>query len=382
MHKVKIIFFQPYIANWREEFLIRFKENTLNEYEVEILTGYHDKQKSNNSKRVVSNIADKILYSLNKNVSFKKQNYPIYFSPGLLFELIKRKPDVVITEGEINFFNNILIALYSLIFRKRYLWWSLGKVRNRKVNLINKVFSIPMTFLIKQSSYILARNTLAKEYYLKKGYKNNKIVLVPNSMDDRKIKKLQSQNNQFNMNTNNVLFIGSLIKEKKVDQLIYVINDLKEVIPDINLTIVGEGEEYNRLKKLTNDLKINNYVTFVGAVYDDVSQYFYKSNLVVLPGMGGLSIQHAMLHARPVVCTIADGIEHDLVINNETGFIIKANHKKEMYNSINNLLKDKNKTKTMGERAFKHVNENWNMNLMISKMKYAIEESDPNKKHS
>src|SRR5699024_6835646 len=98
----KIIFFQPYIANWREEFLIRFIDDTKDIFEVEVLTGYHDSKKIISSNRKSSKIVDKVLYSLNKNIKFKKQYYPIYFSPGLFFELVKRRPDVIVTEGEIN----------------------------------------------------------------------------------------------------------------------------------------------------------------------------------------------------------------------------------------------------------------------------------------
>jgi len=371
----KIIFFQPYIANWREEFLIRFIDDTKDIFEVEVLTGYHDSKKIISSNRKSSKIVDKVLYSLNKNIKFKKQYYPIYFSPGLFFELVKRRPDVIVTEGEINIFNNILISLYSILFRKKYLWWSLGKVRNRKENILNLIFNLPMNFLIKHANFILARNSLAKEYYLNKGYNDEKIILVPNSMDDNKIKKYMSSKNTYNLETNNILFIGKLIKEKNVDLLIDVVNDLSKEIKDIQLIIVGEGVEKNKLQKLSAQLNFNQNIVFTGAIYEGVSEQFYNSNLVVLPGMGGLSIQHAMLHARPVICTVADGIEHDLVINNKTGMIVESNSKEELFKSIKKFLNNKESTKLMGENALRHVNENWNMNIMIDEMKKAINES-------
>src|SRR5699024_10991419 len=123
----------------------------------------------------------------------------------------------------------------TTLFRKKYLWWSLGKVRNRKTNFISNLAQIPMKLLLKKADFILARNTLAKDYYKQKNYIDEKIILVPNSMDDRKVNFSLKNEITYPMKKNNILFIGTLMKQKRLELLINSINDLKEDIPDIKL---------------------------------------------------------------------------------------------------------------------------------------------------
>ncbi len=59
------------------------------------------------------------LKSWSPTLRYRSQIYPVYFSPGLLFQLIRDRPDCIITEGEINFLNNISVALYCLFFGNR-----------------------------------------------------------------------------------------------------------------------------------------------------------------------------------------------------------------------------------------------------------------------
>ncbi|EJG1422916.1 hypothetical protein CS267_RS24420, partial [Vibrio parahaemolyticus] len=126
---MKVAFFQPYLANWRIEFLEYFTEKFKSGEVVVYDGGFGGK---NDTKSVSGNSAKfkfKKLVSLSPVFKFKGQDYPFYFSPFLFFNLLKDKPDVIITEGEINFINNISIFIYCKFFNKKYVWWSLGKVR-------------------------------------------------------------------------------------------------------------------------------------------------------------------------------------------------------------------------------------------------------------
>src|SRR5690606_1435474 len=141
-------------------------------------------------KSVSNNYADfgvKKLSSLSPTLKFKGQKYPFYFSPFLFFHLIKDRPDVIVTEGEINFINNISIFIYCLFFGKKYVWWSLGKVRTRKKNIINKLLDPIVDFLLNKSNCVMTRTTWAKKYYTEvKGISEQKIIVAPNSMDEDK----------------------------------------------------------------------------------------------------------------------------------------------------------------------------------------------------
>ena len=88
------------------------------------------------------------------------------------------------------------------------------------------------------------------------------------------------------------------------------------------MDIVGDGPELENLKTLVNSLDAPSYIQFKGAVYEGetLSKLFLGSGVYVLAGMGGLSINEAMTHSLPVICSVADGTEKHLVYEGVNGY--------------------------------------------------------------
>ncbi|MDM1276171.1 glycosyltransferase family 4 protein [Acinetobacter indicus] len=376
---MKVAFFQPYLANWRITFLTRFIENT--KHEVIVYDGGFSSKKD--EKSVTNNNAVfevKKLSSLSPVLKFKGQNYPFYFSPFLFFNLIKDRPDVIITEGEINFINNISIFLYCLIFSKKYVWWSLGKVRTRKKNILNKVFDPLVNFLLKKSNCIMTRTSWAKKYYIEeKGIPENRVIIAPNSMDEDKARSevipTFVEELKLKYEGNRILYVGALTKEKRPKDLIdaynYLLNN-KLLLNNTYLWFVGAGPELDNLKKYTEQLGLNNNIIFFGKVFEGVGSYFEASDIVVVPGLGGLVINHAMIFGKPVVSGVADGTEFDLIEENISGHILKEDNIKTLALNINNVLKPEN-LERMSRAAKYKVDSFWNIKTMISRVEECIE---------
>jgi glycosyltransferase involved in cell wall biosynthesis len=47
-------------------------------------------------------------------------------------------------------------------------------------------------------------------------------------------------------------------------------------------------------------------------------------DVFVLPGLGGLAINDAMMCGKPVICGEADGTEKDLIIDGTTGYLLHS----------------------------------------------------------
>lgn len=376
---MKIAFFQPYLANWRIEFLTKFIEKS--SHSVIVYDGGFKSKKD--EKSVTNNNASfKInkLFSFSPILSFKGQKYPFYFSPFLIFSLIKDRPDVVITEGEINFINNISIFLYCFFFRKKYVWWSLGKVRTRSKNIINKILDPIINFLIHRSNCIMTRTTWAKDYYINDKLVNpEKVIVAPNSMDEDKARKevdqdlVRSLKSKFSGNV--ILYVGALTQDKKPRDLIEAFNYLyinNKFNKDTYLWFVGSGPEAESLKKYVSALGLVDKVIFFGKIFDGVGSYFEAADMVVVPGLGGLVINHAMIFGKPVVSRIADGTELDLIENNVSGYLLDNDDIESLALAINDVLIPENLF-SMSTSAKNKVDSFWNIKTMISRVEQCIE---------
>jgi glycosyltransferase involved in cell wall biosynthesis len=170
-------------------------------------------------------------------------------------------------------------------------------------------------------------------------------------------------------NPHRIIHIGRLIKWKKVDLLINVFADILQKYPQAELVIVGSGTEDNNLKEQVKKLNIERNVVFVGAVHEPnkLGQYLQASTIYVLAGAGGLSINDAMAFGKPVICSVADGTEKDLVIPYQTGFIFDNTNPKDLYEKIDYMFSNPEKCEEMGKNAEDIIQNKINIHVVASR---------------
>src|SRR5690606_13158578 len=79
-----------------------------------------------------------------------------------------------------------------------------------------------------------------------------------------------------------VLFVGRLVTYKGLP---YLIKAMKQV--DATLLIAGEGSEQSKLERLTQKLKLENKIKFLGYVSNEEKEILYRAcDLFVLPSIG------------------------------------------------------------------------------------------------
>jgi len=161
-----------------------------------------------------------------------------------------------------------------------------------------------------------------------------------------------------------ILHIGRLVKWKKVDLLISAFNLIAKKHRDCELVIIGEGPEKKRLIKMAADLGISDKILFTGAVYDLVklAQYMRESSLYVLAGMGGLSINDAMCFSLPIICSVCDGTERDLLLDGENGYFFREDDVDDLVQKIDLILSDPSKAVEMGRKSLQIIRKNANLN--------------------
>ena len=375
---MKVVFFQPYLAMWRIQFLTRYIQES--HHVVRVYDGGFGGE--NDEKSVSGNhaaFAFRRLFSWSPSFCVGGQSYPLYFSPFLIFNLIRDRPDVVVTEGEINFVNNISIFIYCFVFKKKYVWWSLGKVRTRSKNIVNKMLDPVVDFLLFRASCVMARNTWAMNYYVEvKSLPEGRVIVAPNSMDEKLARSEVDQDFvkrlREGVKGRIVLYVGALTANKRPLDLLDAFSKLVATAEysDTNLWVVGDGPEKVALIEHAARLGLEDKVRFFGKVFEGVGNYFSAADMVVVPGLGGLVINHAMIFGKPVVSGLADGTELDLVVPGETGILWDGCDTADLCSAIAAVLRPENLSR-MSINAKRKVDEFWNVQTMIRRVNECIE---------
>ena len=87
----------------------------------------------------------------------------------------------------------------------------------------------------------------------------------------------------------------------------------------------------------------------------------HESSVYVLAGMGGLSINDAMCFSLPVICSVCDGTEKDLITDGVNGYIFQEGNVDSLAYKIDLVLSDRTKAKVMGEASYRVIKEKINL---------------------
>jgi glycosyltransferase involved in cell wall biosynthesis len=180
-----------------------------------------------------------------------------------------------------------------------------------------------------------------------------------------------------------ILYFGRLSAEKGVNDLIRAMQQL----PELHLTIAGEGPERGALEQLSASLGLTN-IDFVGQVSPAKrDQLIAQSQFTVLPSHAyetlGKTILESYAEARAVVASDL-GSRRELVHHAETGLLYRCGDVNALASSIQSLATNPAITEQMGRAGWELVRENHTPESHYQKMMTFYEglaTSKPTKKH-
>jgi len=96
---------------------------------------------------------------------------------------------------------------------------------------------------------------------------------------------------------------------------------------------------------------------------------YSSADIFVLPTLADSfpnALLEAMLHAKPVIGFRTGGLI-DIIDDGETGFLVNQNDTLDLANKIRILYQDKNLCRIFGEKAYKKVKREYNIELKIQR---------------
>lgn len=172
--------------------------------------------------------------------------------------------------------------------------------------------------------------------------------------------------------TVNVLWVGRMLKWKKVDLLIKVLARLKNEGKDFKLTLVGDGPERERLHRLADKMLGDKYYTikdFIPAA--KVPILMAKHEIYVLPSNAyegwGAVINEAMSVGCAVVASDRTGAGAAMIEHGVNGMLFKSGSVYSLYECLNELINIKSLRDDLGMRARSTFIEHWNPRVVAQR---------------
>ncbi|MCD7951060.1 MAG: glycosyltransferase family 4 protein [Erysipelotrichaceae bacterium] len=131
------------------------------------------------------------------------------------------------------------------------------------------------------------------------------------------------------------IFVGRIMKEKGIDEIIYTAKKMKELYQDkVVFDLVGFFED--EYKETIEHLQKENIINFYG-FQQDVRPYIIRSHCLMLPsyheGMAN-TILEASAMGRPVIVSNIPGCKEGM-IDNESGYLVEVKNKEDLFDKVN-----------------------------------------------
>ncbi|MSR22724.1 MAG: glycosyltransferase family 1 protein [Gemmatimonadetes bacterium] len=156
-----------------------------------------------------------------------------------------------------------------------------------------------------------------------------------------------------------ILSVARQYRRKDTATLLRALSRVRDAVPGVHLRIVGGGPELPRLRSLAGHLRLEGVVTFHGPVADDgaVRQAFLEAHVFCLPSRQegfGIAFLEAMAAGLPVVAARAGAVP-ELVIDGETGLLVRAGDHEELAEALTRLLREPSTRARFGEEGLRRA---------------------------
>ena len=233
------------------------------------------------------------------------------------------------------------------------------KLNKRVLNVLNNV------------EIVVANSKFTKNLAIKCGVDESRIIVINPGVDvvqelDKEI--LNKVENLLKYKSPRLITISRYDKRKNHEKVIMALRNLKQIYPSIIYICIGYGDEESNIKKLVEELDLQEQVMFFKDISNELkNSLLAKSNIFVMPSIiykksvegFGIAYIEAAQYGVPSIGGI-DGGAADAIDHKKTGLICDGNKLDDVYSSINSMLEN-NKYLEYGKAAKENsIKFRWN----------------------
>lgn len=262
----------------------------------------------------------------------------------------KIKPDLIITYTiKPNIYGGILARVKNINYVENIT--GLGSVF-QKDNLLKKIIIFLYRFALKKVKVVFFENQGNQNIFIKERIvKKEKTYLLNGAgvnLDEYQFSKYPTINKKIRF-----LFIGRIMKEKGINELLYAATKIKKEFDNVEFDIVGpmEDDYKNVIEQYTTQRIINYY-----GYQEDVKPYIERCHCFILPsyheGMANTLLEAAAM-GRPLITSNIHGCK-EAIDNN--GYLCSVKNGEDLYLNIKKFIQlDTQKKENFGLNSRRRV---------------------------
>lgn len=240
-------------------------------------------------------------------------------------------------------------------------------------------------FVLPRAGAIRAVSERLKKFLVEEfKVKEERITVVPIFVDLKQNAKIKNQNDNFkckNINKFVFLTVSRLVAVKNIEMQIKALANIIKQYPNIELWIVGDGEEKEKLQDLCYVLCVMCYAKFLGW-QNDLSKYYEQADVFLLTSNSegwGMAAIEAASYGLPIIMTDV-GCAGEAIVDGKSGIVIPDSDQSKLEENMVKLINNTELRKKLGEGARKAANNLLNLENTLKLYKSSWTNAEKNAK--
>ncbi|MFX1285437.1 MAG: glycosyltransferase family 4 protein [Promethearchaeota archaeon] len=178
-----------------------------------------------------------------------------------------------------------------------------------------------------------------------------------------------------------LLTVCRLVQKKRVDLLIRTIKTAISKDKNWHLVIIGNGKRRKKLIKLTHDLELTEFITFIGSIpYYSIPQYYWTADLFILASKifyqsktktydvetMGRVLCEANAAGVPVLASKSGGIP-SIITNKKNGLLFNTDDQTVLCEKITYMLNNKKMLEDFSRNGLYYAEEKFDWSIVFQK---------------
>lgn len=236
----------------------------------------------------------------------------LHINPGYLWELIKIRPDALIST-EMGF-RSIIALLYGFLFQKP-VWILWGGTPHTERNR-SRFKKIVRHLIFKRANKWISYGQTTTDYLSELGIPIQYILQIQNCVDENIYICDHSSTLAERSPTPVLLYAGQLIKRKGTDLFLKAAEKLQQEGCQFSILIVGSGIEKDNIEKMIKQLDLKTVSVLPSQSPSDMPAIYKSADILVFPTLEdvwGLVVNEALWSGLTVVSSIYAGCAEEIL---------------------------------------------------------------------
>lgn len=301
------------------------------------------------------------------------------FSPRLLAVLMRFAPQFDLIHSHVRFFLSTNCVAFLRKIRKNgcfvlTLHATQPKTQVAALQRLEHLYEHTLgRFTVSTADAVIALDENVRNHVMRYGTYGKKINLIPNGVDIERFEPgSDNPSHLFQIG-----YIGNLVYRKGVHDLIQAVSQLPITVP-FQLNIVGDGPEYHYLQSLCHQYRVEQSVSFLGALDKNaIPNFLHELDVLVLPSLSeGMPtvVLEAMASGVPVIATDV-GATKTLIDSEDMGLLVPPQTPQAISQVLSRFYFEKKTRQKVAENARKRVEQFYSWDVITDQIEAVYKEA-------